>query len=77
MMVFNKLNNTSFKLGAKDWYCQFADRIQKVSQKSPLVVGVFQDQTPEEINDIVEFTGIDLVQLHGKHNLKVKICNRP
>ena len=76
-MVFNKLSNTSFKLGAKDWYCLFADRIQKVSQKSPLVVGVFQDQTPEEINDIVEFTGIDLVQLHGKHNLKVKICNRP
>jgi len=29
-------------------------------------VGVFVDQTPRQINDIVSFCGLDLVQLHGR-----------
>jgi phosphoribosylanthranilate isomerase len=33
--------------------------------KRPLTVGVFADQPFEEINEIVEECGIDLVQLHG------------
>jgi len=48
------------------WYRYGADRIESyLGYKRPLVVGVFADQSAEEINNIVEETGIDLVQLSG------------
>lgn len=31
----------------------------------PALVGVFIDQPPREVNSIVEFLGLDMVQLHG------------
>ena len=34
-------------------------------QKRPLTVGVFANNDPEEINETVDFCGIDLVQLSG------------
>ena len=39
--------------------------IRQVTKRTPLTVGVFQDQSAEEINSIIVSTGIDLVQLHG------------
>ena len=37
----------------------------KAGSSPPLVVGVFQDQSAEYINSIVEEVGIDLVQVRG------------
>ena len=31
----------------------------------PKIVGVFIDQTPDEVRDIAAFVGLDLLQLHG------------
>jgi|TARA_B110000263_G_scaffold15694_1_gene12703 anthranilate synthase/indole-3-glycerol phosphate synthase/phosphoribosylanthranilate isomerase len=48
------------------WYKYGADKIESyLGYKRPLAVGVFADQSAEEINNIVEETGIDLVQLSG------------
>ncbi|GAA0177467.1 phosphoribosylanthranilate isomerase [Clostridium sediminicola] len=33
-------------------------------------VGVFVDTTAEEINSIVEFSGLDIVQMHGSESIK-------
>ena len=48
------------------WYRYGAEKIESyLGYKRPLVVGVFADQSAEEINNIAEETGIDLVQLSG------------
>jgi phosphoribosylanthranilate isomerase len=31
----------------------------------PVIVGVFIDQDPDEVRQIADFVGLDLVQLHG------------
>ncbi|MBI51901.1 MAG: hypothetical protein CL779_01610 [Chloroflexi bacterium] len=38
--------------------------------KKPLTVGVFANESIEEINNIVEVTGIDLVQLAGEYDIE-------
>jgi len=38
--------------------------------KKPLTVGVFANESIEEINNIVEETGIDLVQLSGEYDIE-------
>jgi phosphoribosylanthranilate isomerase len=53
------------RLSAKLWYSRWGEYVRKTTLRRPLVVAVFQDQTAAEINDIVERTGVDLVQLHG------------
>jgi phosphoribosylanthranilate isomerase len=35
----------------------------------PTIVGVFIDQDPDEVRQIAEFTGLDLLQLHGSELL--------
>ena len=37
--------------------------------KRPLVVGVFQNQSPEFIREMVQESGLDLVQLHGSEGM--------
>ncbi|MEX2236739.1 MAG: phosphoribosylanthranilate isomerase [Dehalococcoidia bacterium] len=51
----------------QEWYFQAAQRLEHTLQgKRPLVVGVFQDQTPEEINRIAEEVELDMVQIGGE-----------
>ncbi len=48
------------------WFAHGAEALDRLlAQKRPLTVGVFADQPIDEVNEIVEETGIDLVQLSG------------
>jgi phosphoribosylanthranilate isomerase len=48
------------------WFAHGAEALDRLlAQKRPLTVGVFADQSIDEVNEIVEETGIDLVQLSG------------
>jgi phosphoribosylanthranilate isomerase len=50
----------------RSWFEQGAAALERLLQrKRPLTVGVFADNDPEEINEIVDECGIDLIQLHG------------
>lgn len=53
------------------WFETWANHVYHVSQRTPLVTGVFMDQTPEEINTIVHQIGLDLVQLHGDEGFEI------
>ena len=55
-------------------------RALEESTKRPLVVGVFQNQSPEYIREMVESCGLDLVQLHGSEGMEAasaEICGVP
>ena len=45
-------------------------RALEEASKRPLVVGVFQNQSPEFIAEMVESCGLDLVQLHGSEGME-------
>ncbi len=48
------------------WFAHGAEALDRLlARKRPLVVGVFEDQDIEDINEIAEETGIDLIQLSG------------
>jgi phosphoribosylanthranilate isomerase len=42
----------------------------------PTIVGVFIDETPEEVRQIADFVGLDMVQLHGSEAPGFD-CGRP
>lgn len=44
---------------------ELARAIVEGLDKRPVIVGVFIDQPPAEVHEIVEFVGLDLLQLHG------------
>lgn len=49
-----------------EWFRHGADVLESyLDVKRPLTVGVFADQSIDEINELVEESGIDLVQLSG------------
>ena len=60
---------TADRLSTKLWYQRCQEYLQKTTLRRPLVVGVFQGQSVDEINDIVAKTGIDVVQLHGDESV--------
>jgi phosphoribosylanthranilate isomerase len=50
----------------RSWYEHGAAALERfLERKRPLTVGVFAGHTPDEINDVAEETGIDLIQLSG------------
>ena len=52
--------------GISDWFTEGAAALDRLlARKRPLVVGVFADQPIEDVNDIADQVGIDLVQLSG------------
>jgi len=52
-------------LRVEEWYSRWAEEISQKSKRTPLLVGVFQDQPIEQVNALVEEVGLDLVQFHG------------
>jgi len=53
------------------WYEAWTEEAKQFisTNQRPLIVGVFVDMEPTEINEIVTQVGLDLVQLHGKEPL--------
>jgi phosphoribosylanthranilate isomerase len=50
----------------RSWFEHGAAALDRMlERKRPLTVGVFADNDPEEINEIADECGIDLIQLHG------------
>lgn len=47
------------------WFAHWQKELLRVTRRTPLVVGVFQDNSLEEITALVEASGVDLIQLHG------------
>jgi len=48
------------------WFAHGAEALDRLlARKRPLVVGVFEDQGIEDVNEIADETGIDLIQLSG------------
>jgi phosphoribosylanthranilate isomerase len=53
-------------VSARSWFGVWADAIeQSAARWRPLIVGVFADMGADEVNDIAEAAGLDLVQLSG------------
>lgn len=49
-----------------EWFAHGAEALDRLlARKRPLVVGVFADQPVEQVNQIAQESGIDLVQLSG------------
>ncbi len=54
------------EVSAASWYGAWNDAIEQgLMRWRPLIVGVFADQDYDEVNDIAEAAGLDLVQLSG------------
>jgi phosphoribosylanthranilate isomerase len=70
-----KLFEDSRRYGEDDWFHPWARELEGLARR-PLVVGVFSNQTAEEINKIATNLPLDLVQLHGDERLDEagKIC---
>jgi len=50
--------------GVVEWFTRGAEALDRLlARKRPLAVGVFEDQSLEEVNTIADETGIDLIQL--------------
>ncbi|KAG9298432.1 hypothetical protein G9A89_008696 [Geosiphon pyriformis] len=60
-------NKGNILSGQHDWFQLHASRINHA--RKPLLVGVFQNQTLEEITVIVDYLKLDLIQLHGDEPL--------
>ncbi len=54
------------EVSARTWFGAWAEAIdQSAARWRPLIVGVFAGMNPDEVNDIADAAGLDLVQLSG------------
>ncbi|OQS05844.1 N-(5'-phosphoribosyl)anthranilate isomerase indole-3-glycerol-phosphate synthase [Thraustotheca clavata] len=53
------------------WFQRNAKQLSQACSRTPLVVGVFQNQSAQEINAIAQEVGLDLVQLHGDEGYEI------
>jgi phosphoribosylanthranilate isomerase len=54
------------EVSGASWFGAWADSVeQSVARWRPIIVGVFAGQTVEEVNDIADAAGLDMVQLSG------------
>lgn len=54
------------EVSARTWFGAWAEAIdQSATRWRPLIVGVFAGMSPDEVNDIADAAGLDLVQLSG------------
>jgi phosphoribosylanthranilate isomerase len=54
---------------AAAWFQHGAEALERLlARKRPLTVGVFEDQSFEEVNTIADEVGLDLVQLSGRES---------
>mmetsp|Transcript_24856 Transcript_24856/g.68523 ORF Transcript_24856/g.68523 Transcript_24856/m.68523 type:complete len:671 (-) Transcript_24856:1180-3192(-) len=70
----------TFEVGSPTSQMVSNARALEEASKRPLVVGVFQNQSPEFIREMVESCGLDLVQLHGSEGMEAanpEICGVP
>jgi phosphoribosylanthranilate isomerase len=55
--------------GVAEWFRHGADALDRLlARKRPLAVGVFEDQSLEEVNTIADEVGLDLIQLSGRES---------
>ncbi|KAF8982800.1 bifunctional tryptophan synthase trp1 [Entomortierella lignicola] len=60
----NSGGNKAGEVANEDWFSMHAKRAERNPRK-PLIVGVFRDQSLEEITRVIDTLKIDLVQFHG------------
>jgi len=54
------------EVSSRTWFHAWSEAIEDaITRFRPLTVGVFANQAPDDINDITEAAGLDLVQLSG------------
>ncbi len=55
--------------GVAQWFRHGADALDRLlARKRPLAVGVFENQSLEEVNTIADEVGLDLIQLSGRES---------
>lgn len=54
----------------ESWFARHAHQLSLMRAERPLVVGVFQNHSLEEIESITSSVRLDLIQLHGKEPLE-------